>query len=230
MWAGARARRRTRWWYWCAAAALAAQHFWAARPRSVQAPEKVSAEAVRPRSGRCQGGRRPRCRRAAPPSPAAADRVVIDVSGKVREPGSPAAAGRIAGGRRAACGGRVQARRGPTALNRARVLTDGEQVVVGGRPPPAVNAGGAAVAAVPGTPRGPAGRGRRRRGQGQDRSVSTPPRRNSWTRCPASAPYSPSTSSTTAPGTAVSGPSMNSVRSPASATGGSPTSSHSYGP
>ncbi|MFJ1746310.1 helix-hairpin-helix domain-containing protein [Streptomyces sp. NPDC088116] len=117
------------------AAALAAQHFWVARPRSVAAPENVSAEAVVPKA-------------VVPntelvPSPSAVtERVVIDVSGKVRKPGvlRLPTGSRVADALRAAGGVRPGA--DITALNRARVLMDGEQVVVGGPAPPGVNAGG----------------------------------------------------------------------------------------
>ncbi|MFJ2646646.1 helix-hairpin-helix domain-containing protein [Streptomyces sp. NPDC087420] len=104
------------------AGVLAAQHFWSARPRPVQAPQTVRAAAVVPPSS--------------PPSAAATDRVVVDVGGKVRRPGvlRLPAGSRVADALRAAGG--VEPGADTTALNRARVLMDGEQVVVGVPAPP----------------------------------------------------------------------------------------------
>ncbi|MER5777826.1 helix-hairpin-helix domain-containing protein [Streptomyces sp. NPDC002039] len=117
------------------AVGFAAQQYWTARPEPVTAPAVVAP--------------------AASPSPAATPaRVVVDVSGKVREPGVR----RLPAGARvedalAAAGG---ARPGTdtTGLNRARVLVDGEQLVVG-VPVQPMAAGGAA----PGPGRGPSGSG-----------------------------------------------------------------------
>lgn len=122
-----------------AACALAVHHFWAGRPEPVRPPERrlpaVSAEPV------------------AAPSPVRTERgVVVDVAGKVLRPGL----------RRLPVGSRVEdaleaaggARSGTdtTGLNRARVLTDGEQIVVGASPPAAPPPGGPAP---PGAPAGP---------------------------------------------------------------------------
>ncbi len=75
-----------------------------------------------------------------------AARIVVDVSGKVRDPGVR----RLPAGSRvedalAAAGG-VRPGTDTTGLNRARVLVDGEQVVVGApaQPPPAAGPGGGA--------------------------------------------------------------------------------------
>ncbi|MET9484939.1 ComEA family DNA-binding protein [Streptomyces sp. NPDC006638] len=121
------------------AGVLAAQHFWSARPRSVRAPQTVRAAAVVPPS--------------APPSAAAADRVVVDVGGKVRRPGvlRLPAGSRVADALRAAGG--VEPGADTTALNRARVLMDGEQVVVGVPAPPV----GAAPTGGPARPAEPIG-------------------------------------------------------------------------
>lgn len=123
------------------AGVLAAQHFWSARPRSVRAPQTVRAAAVVPPSS--------------PPSAVGAatatDRVVVDVGGKVRRPGvlRLPAGSRVADALRAAGG--VEPGADTTALNRARVLMDGEQVVVGVPAPPGAVAptGGPARPAEP---------------------------------------------------------------------------------
>ncbi|WP_374213836.1 helix-hairpin-helix domain-containing protein [Streptomyces sp. A3M-1-3] len=124
-----------------AAAVFAAQHFWVGRPEPVRAPERVEAgPAALPRPAPSPG---------AAPTPSAG-RIVVDVSGKVRAPGIQRlpAGSRVADALRAAGG--VRAGTDTTGLNRARVLTDGEQVVVGGpQPPPAVGPGGGAPAAGP---------------------------------------------------------------------------------
>ncbi|MEU8778445.1 ComEA family DNA-binding protein [Streptomyces sp. NPDC048606] len=112
------------------AVGFAGRQFWAARPGPVTAPAVVAPAAV-----------------AAAPSASAATasdaRVVVDVGGKVREPGVR----RLPGGSRvedalAAAGG-VRPGTDTTGLNRARVLVDGEQVLVGvtAQPPPPGGAG-----------------------------------------------------------------------------------------
>lgn len=121
------------------AAVLAAQHFWTARPRSVAAPAAVAEETVMP-SAPLKPPPGPSPSAGSPPV-AAGGRVVVDVSGKVRRPGvlRLASGSRVEDALRAAGG--IKAGTDTTGLNRARVLTDGEQVVVGG-PAPAVGAGG----------------------------------------------------------------------------------------
>ncbi|MFJ3199083.1 helix-hairpin-helix domain-containing protein [Streptomyces sp. NPDC086989] len=118
-----------------AAVAFAAQQYWTARPQPVAAPPVVT----------------PAAAPAAAPSPGppvtpggSGPRIVVDVSGKVRDPGVR----RLPAGSRvedalAAAGG-VRPGTDTTGLNRARVLVDGEQVVVGapaqplpGQPAPA---------------------------------------------------------------------------------------------
>lgn len=125
------------------AAVLAAQHFWSGRPQAVGAPETVR-EAV----AATGPARDPAPSPGAAPSAAGASdskRVVVDVSGKVRSPGVRRlpAGSRVTDALRAAGGVRPGA--DLTGLNRARVLMDGEQVVVGGPAPPGQ------AAAVPGT-------------------------------------------------------------------------------
>ncbi|WP_103512710.1 ComEA family DNA-binding protein [Streptomyces sp. SM13] len=126
-----------------AAVALAAFHFWSARPETVRAPEPVADEAAAPalppdplRSGAPDPVPRP----AGEASPVAggSGQIVVDVSGKVRRPGVRRlpAGSRVADALEAAGG--VRAGTDMTGLNRARVLMDGEQVVVGLPPGPPV--------------------------------------------------------------------------------------------
>ncbi|MFG3661168.1 helix-hairpin-helix domain-containing protein [Streptomyces sp. NPDC047706] len=137
-------------------AGFAVQHFWAGRTQSVRAPEVVGAAPVEEREGEPSAapGAVP-----APPGGAGtpAAEIVVDVSGKVREPGIHRlpAGSRVADALTAAGG--VRPGTDVENLNRARFLVDGEQVVVGGPapvaavPPPAggVPAGGAGAPAVP---------------------------------------------------------------------------------
>ncbi|MGW2290907.1 helix-hairpin-helix domain-containing protein [Streptomyces phaeochromogenes] len=135
------------------AAVFAAQHFWSGRTQPVRAPEVV--RAVGSYGGGGEGGQEA----AAGSSAAARDPVgvagtagaggagagavvVVDVSGKVREPGIQRlpAGSRVTDALRAAGG--VRPGTDTEGLNRARLLVDGEQVVVGG--PPAVAGPGAA--------------------------------------------------------------------------------------
>lgn len=119
------------------AAALAATHFWSVRPQPVHAPEQVkeaaAAHPVAPGSFDSQGGPglMPVPSAGPPPTAATGGQIVVDVSGKVRRPGIQhlPAGSRVADALRAAGG--VREGTDITALNRARVLTDGEQVVVG---------------------------------------------------------------------------------------------------
>ncbi|MEV6583449.1 ComEA family DNA-binding protein [Streptomyces sp. NPDC051582] len=122
-----------------AAVAFGAQQYWTARPQPVTAPSVVApATAPAPAAG--------------PGAPAAAGgggaRIVVDVSGKVRDPGVR----RLPAGARvedalAAAGG-VRPGADVSGLNRARVLVDGEQVVVGAPAQPAP--GGPGSGAGPG--------------------------------------------------------------------------------
>lgn len=143
------------------AAVLAAQHFWTGRARPVRAPEVVRAAGTA-----ADRGARP-APSAGPPAPAGratADTggaagaaagqggggIVVDVSGKVRHPGVRRlpAGSRVADALRAAGGARPGT--DLAGLNRARFLTDGEQVVVGAPRPPA-GGGGTGTAAGAGS-------------------------------------------------------------------------------
>lgn len=115
------------------AAVFAVQHFWAGRPQAVRAPDVVQQGAAQPPPD-------PLAEPApSPGAPAPAEarrsaRIVVDVSGKVRRPGvlRLPAGSRVADALEAAGG--VTTGTDVTGLNRARVLTDGEQVVVGAPP------------------------------------------------------------------------------------------------
>ncbi|MFJ8884000.1 helix-hairpin-helix domain-containing protein [Streptomyces sp. NPDC102402] len=136
-------------------AVLATAHFWSARPEPVRAPDRV-AEAAAVQAD--VPGAAPDQMPGLTPGPtagpqagaASGGRIVVDVSGKVRRPGIQhlPAGSRVEDALRAAGGVREGA--DVSTLNRARVLTDGEQVAVGmpAAPPPrggpAVG-GGAAV-------------------------------------------------------------------------------------
>lgn len=145
------------------AAVFAAQHFWVGRTQPVQAPEEVRAAAphgVRgtERSTEPGGSRGPRAEVAAGAETGAAGAVVVDVSGKVHKPGllRLPAGSRVADALLAAGG--VRPGTDTDGLNRARLLVDGEQILVGGPTPapgtdpagPAI--GGSARGAAPATP------------------------------------------------------------------------------
>ncbi|GGP57063.1 helix-hairpin-helix domain-containing protein [Streptomyces abikoensis] len=138
-----------------AAVALGAYHFWAGRPRTVRVPAREGPLAASPPVA------------AVPPAPGpgpsvpgsgpvpSARSLVVDVAGKVRRPGVQ----RLPPGSRVedaleAAGG---ARPGvdTAGLNRARVLMDGELIVVGAGPAPGGSAQGGPVLGGPG-PVGPA--------------------------------------------------------------------------
>ncbi|MGW7415302.1 helix-hairpin-helix domain-containing protein [Streptomyces sp. NPDC054863] len=148
-------------------AGFAFQHFWTGRPETVRAPETVGAAGPAvppPTAPRAQPPPGPVPAPAAVPGPAQAPQapggavVVVDVSGKVRQPGVHRlpAGSRVADALRVAGGVKTGVDTG--GLNRARVLTDGEQVVVGGPAPPPPDAGsgpgtgsGAGAGGVPST-------------------------------------------------------------------------------
>lgn len=116
------------------AAAFAVHHFWAGRPRTVQPPPVT--RAVTSPVGQLSGASAPPTGR---PSPAD---VVVDIAGKVRTPGVrhlPTGA-RVTDALKAAGGPLPGA--DTSGLNLARLLTDGEQVVVGQPPPPPNDAAG----------------------------------------------------------------------------------------
>lgn len=100
------------------AAGLAGGYFVTGRPEPVRAPELVRAAPVAAAS-------------LPVPRSSAAPRVVVDVGGKVRRPGvlTLPAGSRVADALKAAGG--VKPGADLTGINRARVLMDGEQVLVG---------------------------------------------------------------------------------------------------
>ncbi|MFF5155806.1 helix-hairpin-helix domain-containing protein [Streptomyces sp. NPDC000348] len=126
------------------AVGFAVQHFWAGRTQPVRAPEVVRAAAVphgehvrdAAKGEAAPGG-------AVKPGGSAGPVIVVDVSGKVRDPGIHhlPAGSRVEDALRAAGGVRPGTR--TDTLNRARFLVDGEQVVVGGPAPAGTAPGGA---------------------------------------------------------------------------------------
>ncbi|MEU9316990.1 ComEA family DNA-binding protein [Streptomyces sp. NPDC048295] len=141
-----------------AAGGLAAMHFWSARPHSVRAPDPVDEAAhARTSSPVPDAAEAPEPSPGPPPVTGPGGRIVVDVSGKVRRPGVrqlPSGA-RVADALRAAGGVRDGA--DLTGLNRARVLMDGEQIVVGAPPGPAAvgGPGGAVPSGGGSSPSGP---------------------------------------------------------------------------
>lgn len=145
------------------AVVFAAQHFWTGRTEPVRAPEVVRAAAPYGTAG-AERPAKPGASTGAPATgPRATDgpgagtgaAVVVDVGGKVRNPGLQRlpAGSRVADALRAAGG--VRPGTDTDGLNRARLLVDGEQIVVGG-PAPAPGTGpvlpAAGGSAAPGTP------------------------------------------------------------------------------
>ncbi len=139
-------------------AGFAFHHFLSGRPETVHVPEKARANGTvtAPGTG-APGAAVPPPKSSSVPVPAAGPGqvpqaeggavVVVDVSGKVRRPGvlRLPAGSRVADALRAAGG--VKAGTSTEGLNRARVLTDGEHVLVGG---PALPPPGGGPAAAPG--------------------------------------------------------------------------------
>ncbi|MFF8383468.1 helix-hairpin-helix domain-containing protein [Streptomyces kanasensis] len=108
---------------------LAGRLFWSGRPETVHAPEVVVR--AEPAATTSADPVPPADRQVAAPPAAAPSVVVVDVSGKVRRPGVlrlPTGA-RVVDALRAAGG--VPPGTDTTGLNRARVLVDGEHVLVG---------------------------------------------------------------------------------------------------
>ncbi|MEU5362492.1 ComEA family DNA-binding protein [Streptomyces sp. NPDC005925] len=135
------------------AAAFAAQHFWTGRTQTVRAPEVVRAAEPyedRERQGTAEPGT---AAAKAPAGATAGTEIVVDVSGKVRDPGIHRlpAGSRVADALHAAGG--VRPGTNIDGLNRARFLVDGEQVLVGG---PGAGTGGASGGGTAGAA-GPAG-------------------------------------------------------------------------
>ncbi|MER6402916.1 ComEA family DNA-binding protein [Streptomyces viridosporus] len=137
------------------AVGFAVQHFWTGRVQPVRAPEVVRAAAPHEERGEGAAGREGSG--AGAPAGAvgsggsAGPEIVVDVSGKVRDPGIHRlpAGSRVEDALRAAGGVRPGTK--TDGLNRARFLVDGEQVVVGG---PAPVAGTAASGGTAGAPTG----------------------------------------------------------------------------
>ncbi|MEU3912652.1 helix-hairpin-helix domain-containing protein [Streptomyces sp. NPDC029721] len=121
------------------AVGFAAQQYWSARPQPVTAPAVLAPAPPAtppPVPGGGPGG--------------SGGRIVVDVGGRVREPGVR----RLPGGSRvedalAAAGG-VRPGTDTSGLNRARVLVDGEQVLVGVTAPPAPGGPGSVGGSGPG--------------------------------------------------------------------------------
>ncbi len=143
------------------AVGFAGQQYWSARPRAVTAPAVITpgalpAAATAPAAALAQGAAV-----GAGGGGGTAARIVVDVTGKVRDPGVR----RLPAGSRvedalAAAGG-VRPGTDTTGLNLARVLVDGEQVVVGApaQPPPAGVVGGFGPAPGAGSGLGSSGAG-----------------------------------------------------------------------
>ncbi|MGW3241753.1 ComEA family DNA-binding protein [Streptomyces sp. NPDC001070] len=126
------------------ALAFAVHHFRTGRPRTVAVPPAASALPAAAQAPAAVAPRVPR------PAPGAAPVLVVDIAGKVRRPGLR----RLPAGSRvadalAAAGGALPGT-DTSALNLARLLADGEQIVVG-RPagPPSAAIPGAAAATGP---------------------------------------------------------------------------------
>ncbi|MGW1163862.1 helix-hairpin-helix domain-containing protein [Streptomyces sp. NPDC001153] len=132
-----------------AAAVFAVQHFWAGRTESVTAPQVVRAKAPYAKADTPHAEKEGDVKAGAGAGASAAPggQIVVDVTGKVRNPGLQRlpAGSRVADALRAAGGVRPDV--STEGLNRARFLVDGEQVVVGAS---------AGAAAPPGPSAGPA--------------------------------------------------------------------------
>ncbi|MFJ3989456.1 helix-hairpin-helix domain-containing protein [Streptomyces sp. NPDC090032] len=144
-----------------AAAGFAVQHFWAGRAQPVGAPEVVRPAVPDEAAGSSGAGQAADAGPSAPSSGGAsaasgtdgaagapAAGIVVDVSGKVRSPGIHRlpAGSRVADALRAAGG--IRPGVDPGGINRARLLADGEQVVVGAPAAPGgIGSGGSAGSA-----------------------------------------------------------------------------------
>ncbi|MEU5463497.1 ComEA family DNA-binding protein [Streptomyces althioticus] len=135
---------------------LAVQHFWTGRTQPVRAPEVVRAAPAAQGEGVAGGGRSAAPGASGQAGGTAAPEIVVDVSGKVRDPGVHRlpAGSRVEDALKAAGGVRPGTKTG--GLNRARFLVDGEQLVVGGPAPAGATApaapAGAGTAAGPTAP------------------------------------------------------------------------------
>lgn len=153
-----------------AAAVFAVQHFWVGRTQPVRAPEVVRAagpfggkggEAEQGQAGAAQrSGASTGSSGPAGAAGAAGSRIVVDIGGKVRAPGLQRlpAGSRVEDALRAAGG--VRPGTDTEGLNRARLLVDGEQIVVGASASPqGAGNGGAALAGAGTGAAGSAGTG-----------------------------------------------------------------------
>ncbi|MER5945108.1 ComEA family DNA-binding protein [Streptomyces sp. NPDC001904] len=146
----------------CVAGLFAVQHFWAGRTQPVRAPETVRAAAPAEAGAGADPVPSPVPGPEPVPAPTGGAGIVVDVAGKVRRPGVqrlPAGA-RVADALRAAGGVRPGA--DTAGLNRARLLTDGEQVLVGepvaaGAAPPGGSGGPGTGTGTAASPTGPIG-------------------------------------------------------------------------
>lgn len=133
------------------AVGFAVQHFWSGRTQPVRAPEVVRAAAPHEERGKGEAGREGSgpgaSAGAVEAGGSAGPGIVVDVSGKVRDPGVHRlpAGSRVEDALRAAGGVRPGTK--TDGLNRARFLVDGEQVVVGGPAPVAGPVAGGGTAA-----------------------------------------------------------------------------------
>lgn len=129
-----------------AAAVFAGMHFWSARPEGVRAPDPVGEAVHAPEAEPVPDGGtgRPGPTPGAAPVVGPGTPIVVDVSGKVRSPGLRRlpAGSRVDDALKAAGGTRPGT--DLAGLNRARVLVDGEQIVVGAPLAPAAGATGTA--------------------------------------------------------------------------------------
>ncbi|MFC9387665.1 helix-hairpin-helix domain-containing protein [Streptomyces venezuelae] len=128
------------------AAVLAAGYFWTGRPEPVRAPELVRAAVPAGPAATPAARTGPLPGPAPGPAATGGPKVIVDVGGKVRRPGvlTLPAGSRVADALRAAGG--VKPGADLTGLNRARVLFDGEQVLVGLPGAPVGGSGGASGA------------------------------------------------------------------------------------
>ncbi|MFH8236530.1 helix-hairpin-helix domain-containing protein [Streptomyces sp. NPDC018321] len=138
------------------AAVFAVQHFWTGRTQPVSAPEVVreaAAYGAGEKSEAADGRTAPDPPTGTAPATAGAE-IVVDVGGKVREPGVHRlpAGSRVEDALRAAGG--VRSGTKTDGLNRARFLVDGEQVIVGAPAQPA-GAGPSGAAGGPAAPAAP---------------------------------------------------------------------------
>ncbi|MFV0136053.1 helix-hairpin-helix domain-containing protein [Streptomyces sp. HMX87] len=141
------------------AAVLAVQHFWTGRTQPVRAPEMVRTAPPYGAQGDEAGAAAAPAAAAGTPDSTATPgaEIVVDVAGKVRDPGVHRlpAGSRVEDALRAAGGVREGTR--TDGLNRARFLVDGEQIVVGGPATGADTATGAGPVAGVGSGGSPGG-------------------------------------------------------------------------